>query len=98
MMVSTHCPRCGSTKTDVPSDPSWGEIVTALENKLDISELPTAVPDSGMGRWTAEEAIRLAVPTPTLATALHARFASRDSGAAFRVLNAARAQVGGQRP
>jgi 6-phosphogluconate dehydrogenase len=75
-----------------------GEIVTALENQLDISELPTAVPDSGMGRWTAEEAIRLAVPTPTLATALHARFASRDSGAAFRVLNAARAQVGGQRP
>jgi 6-phosphogluconate dehydrogenase len=72
------------------------QVVSALEEHGNLADIPVGVADSGMGRWTAEEAIRLAVPTPTLATALHARFTSRDGGTAFRVLNAARSQVGGQ--
>ena len=34
--------------------------------------------DSGEGRWTVQDAIDLAVPTPTIAAALFARFASRQ--------------------
>jgi 6-phosphogluconate dehydrogenase len=49
-----------------------------------------------MGRWTAEEAIRLAVATPVMTAALQARFASRDEDhAANRLLAAARSQIGG---
>ena len=34
--------------------------------------------DSGEGRWSVQEAIDLAVPTPTIAAALFARFGSRQ--------------------
>lgn len=34
--------------------------------------------DSGEGRWTVQDAIDLAVPSPTIAAALFARFASRQ--------------------
>jgi 6-phosphogluconate dehydrogenase len=56
------------------------------------------VADSGMGRWTAEEAIRLGVATPVLTAALQARFSSRDDvQPANRLLVAARGQIGGHR-
>ncbi|MBM9467851.1 NADP-dependent phosphogluconate dehydrogenase [Nakamurella leprariae] len=74
-----------------------GQMVTALRESPDLDGALTAVADSGMGRWTAEEAIRLAVPTPVLAAALHARFASRSDGAANKLLTASRAQIGGQK-
>jgi 6-phosphogluconate dehydrogenase len=54
------------------------------------------VADSGEGRWTVEAAIRAGTPTPVLATALFARFASRgEDDFANRVLSAMRFQFGG---
>ncbi len=78
---------------------SWllEQTLEALHENPSLDGVGTQVPDSGMGRWTAEEAIRLAVPTPVLTTALHARFASRDDGAARRLLVAARGRIGGQK-
>lgn len=77
---------------------SWllEQIVEALRQNPTLEGVDTRVTDSGMGRWTAEEAIRLAVPTPVLSAALHARFESRSDGAAARLLVAARGQIGGQ--
>lgn len=78
---------------------SWilEQMLAALHENPDLNGVQTQVSDSGMGRWTAEEAIRLAVPTPVLTTALHNRFASRDSGKALKLLAAARGHIGGQK-
>nr|QEO74269.1 3-hydroxyisobutyrate dehydrogenase [uncultured bacterium] len=54
------------------------------------------VGDSGEGRWAAHAAIDAAVPIPVIASALFARFSSRDEDTfANRVLSAMRAQFGG---
>jgi 6-phosphogluconate dehydrogenase len=72
------------------------QITAALAANPALEDIGAAVADSGMGRWTAEEAIQLGVATPVLTTALQARFASRDSAQlANRLLAAARAQIGG---
>lgn len=56
------------------------------------------VADSGEGRWTIEAAIEEAVPVDVLATALFARFRSRqDRSFADRLLSAMRLQFGGHR-
>ena len=52
--------------------------------------------DSGEGRWTVEEAVRLGVPANVLSTALFARFTSRqDDSPAMKVVAALRQQFGG---
>lgn len=52
--------------------------------------------DSGEGRWTVQEAVRLAVPAPVLSAALYARFASRQADApTMKVIAALRNQFGG---
>ncbi|HEU5129763.1 MAG TPA: NADP-dependent phosphogluconate dehydrogenase [Glycomyces sp.] len=78
---------------------SWllEQIIAAVEDTPDLADVEPVVPDSGMGRWTSEEAIRLGVPTPVLAAALHTRFRSRSDGTAERMLRAARTRIGGQR-
>jgi len=78
---------------------SWllSQIIAALQANPTLEGVTSQVSDSGMGRWTAEEAIRLAVPTPALTLALHQRFASRDDGLANKLLAATRNQVGGQK-
>ena len=54
------------------------------------------VSDSGEGRWTVSTAIEAGVPVPVLATALFARFASRNhDDFANRLLSAMRKQFGG---
>jgi 6-phosphogluconate dehydrogenase len=54
------------------------------------------VEDSGMGRWSINEAINEAVPTPVLAASLFARFASRrDIDFSAKVAAALRNQFGG---
>jgi 6-phosphogluconate dehydrogenase len=54
------------------------------------------VSDSGEGRWTAIAAIGEGVPAPTLASALFARFGSRDHDHfANQVLSAMRNGFGG---
>ncbi|MGE2832556.1 phosphogluconate dehydrogenase (NAD(+)-dependent, decarboxylating) [Mycobacterium sp. SMC-4] len=52
--------------------------------------------DSGEGRWTVEEAIRLRVPVPTIAGSLFDRFRSRqDDSPAMKAVAALRNQFGG---
>jgi 6-phosphogluconate dehydrogenase len=54
------------------------------------------VEDTGEGRWTVEEAIRLAVPVNAIAAALFARFTSRQQDSpAMRAVAALREQFGG---
>ncbi len=54
------------------------------------------VDDSGEGRWTVHEAVDHAVPTPTIALSLFARFRSRRTDSfADRVLAALRHEFGG---
>lgn len=78
---------------------SWllEQTVEALRENPTLEGVDSRVSDSGMGRWTAEEAIRLAVPTPVLTAGLHARFASRADSAPQRLLVAARGRIGGQK-
>lgn len=78
---------------------SWllEQTVAALQENPTLDGVVSQVSDSGMGRWTAEEAIRLAIPTPVLTAGLQARFASRADSAPQRLLVAARGRIGGQK-
>ena len=54
------------------------------------------VEDSGEGRWTVHEAIAEDVPTPVIAAALFARFASRDEqNFSAKIIAALRNEFGG---
>jgi 6-phosphogluconate dehydrogenase len=69
---------------------------TAFVESTDLHEFSGRVSDSGEGRWTAEAAIALGVPTPVLTAALQSRFASQGSSAfANKVQSAQRKQFGG---
>ncbi len=71
-------------------------LVQALEKDPDLAEIDDWVEDSGEGRWTVDEAIELAVPTPVIAASLFARFASRqDESPALKAVAALRQQFGG---
>ena len=68
----------------------------ALDADPELAELKGWAEDSGEGRWTVEEAVRLAVPAPAISAALFARFASRqDESPAMKVIAALRQQFGG---
>jgi 6-phosphogluconate dehydrogenase len=68
----------------------------ALDEDPDLSSIKGYADDTGEGRWTVEEAIRLAVPMNAIAAALFARFASRqDDSPAMRAIAALRHQFGG---
>ena len=68
----------------------------ALEEDPDLHELKGYADDTGEGRWTVEEAIRLAVPMNVIAASLFARFASRqDDSPAMKAVAALRNQFGG---
>ncbi|MEV0946983.1 phosphogluconate dehydrogenase (NAD(+)-dependent, decarboxylating) [Rhodococcus sp. NPDC049939] len=71
-------------------------LVKALSEDPDFAEISGYTADSGEGRWTVEEAIRHAVPAPTISAALFARFASRqDDSPAMKAVSALRNQFGG---
>jgi 6-phosphogluconate dehydrogenase len=77
---------------------SWLLDLTAaaLVDSPDLSEFGGRVSDSGEGRWTAEAAIALGVPTPVLGAALQARFASQGAATyAGKIQSAQRKQFGG---
>jgi 6-phosphogluconate dehydrogenase len=77
---------------------SWLLDLTAqaLGEDPSLERYAGRVADSGEGRWTLKAAIDLSVPVPTLASALFARFSSRDEDAyANRLLSAMREQFGG---
>jgi 6-phosphogluconate dehydrogenase len=73
------------------------ELVERAFNKdPELVQLKPYVDDSGEGRWTVNEAIARAVPVPTIAAALFARFVSRQENSfAMRVLAALRNEFGG---
>jgi 6-phosphogluconate dehydrogenase len=73
------------------------QTIEALRANPTLADVDSRVSDSGMGRWTAEEAIRLGIATPALTAGLQARFASRSDGAPNRLLVAARGRIGGQK-
>jgi len=71
-------------------------LVAALDADPGLQSIRGYADDSGEGRWTVEEAIRLAVPAPVASAALFARFASRqDDSPAMKVIAALRQQFGG---
>lgn len=71
-------------------------IADAFAEDKTLSELSDYVDDSGEGRWTVQDSIDLAVPTPVLTLALQMRFRSRQQDAfGGKVLNAMRAGFGG---
>src|SRR5881227_1229784 len=62
----------------------------------ELDDIAPYVEDSGEGRWTLDEAIKLNVPAPVLAASLFARFASRDEiKFSAKVAAALRNQFGG---
>ena len=94
--------------TDIPAViKSWrkGSVVQSwlldlLDRALDedpkLASLRGYADDTGEGRWTVEEAIRLAVPMNVIAASLFARFASRqDDSPAMKAVAALRNQFGG---
>jgi 6-phosphogluconate dehydrogenase len=72
-------------------------LVRALEEDPEFERIEGYVEDSGEGRWTIEEAIARAVPVPTIAASIFARFVSRqeDGSPAMKAVAALRAQFGG---
>jgi 6-phosphogluconate dehydrogenase len=77
---------------------SW--LLDLLDHALDedprLSGLRGYADDTGEGRWTVDEAVRLAVPLHVISAALFARFASRqDDSPALKAVAALRNQFGG---
>jgi 6-phosphogluconate dehydrogenase len=71
-------------------------VERALEKDGDLNGIRPYVEDSGEGRWTAQEAIDNAIPTPILVLSLLARFASRNEDAfAAKLVAALRNEFGG---
>ena len=68
----------------------------ALKDDPGLDRLISYVDDSGEGRWTVQESVELAVPTPVITAALQQRFRSRqENPLGGRVLAALRNQFGG---
>ena len=77
---------------------SWLLELTAdvLKDRTALSSSAAEVADSGEGRWTAQEAIDLGIPTPVISAALMSRFSSQGSGDfAARLLAMLRNAFGG---
>ncbi|UXY15694.1 decarboxylating 6-phosphogluconate dehydrogenase [Chitiniphilus purpureus] len=71
-------------------------IAGTLSEDAELKDLQAYVPDSGEGRWTVVESIELGVPTPVIAQALYARFASRgNDDFAMKLLSMMRNAFGG---
>lgn len=77
---------------------SWLQqlLAKALKEDPSLSGISGYTEDSGEGRWTVEEAIRLRVPVPGIAASLFARFLSRqDESPTMKAVAALRNQFGG---
>ncbi|MER5457328.1 phosphogluconate dehydrogenase (NAD(+)-dependent, decarboxylating) [Micromonospora sp. NPDC002389] len=94
--------------TDVPGViKSWREgtvvrswlldlLDRALDEDPELNQLSDYTEDTGEGRWTVDEAVRLAVPLNVITASLYARFASRqDESPALKAVSALRQQFGG---
>jgi 6-phosphogluconate dehydrogenase len=100
--------RAAELVTDVPGVVrSWREgtvvrswlldlLSRTLDDDPELAKMRGYADDTGEGRWTVEEAIRLAVPLNVITAALYARFASRqDDSPAMKAVAALRNQFGG---
>jgi 6-phosphogluconate dehydrogenase len=68
----------------------------ALDDDPDLAHLRGYAEDTGEGRWTVQEAIRLGVPLEVITAALFARFASRQQDSpAIKAVAALRNEFGG---
>jgi 6-phosphogluconate dehydrogenase len=77
---------------------SWLQqlLAKALNEDPKLADIAGYTEDSGEGRWTVEEAIRLGVPVPAIAASLFARFLSRqDDSPTMKAVAALRNQFGG---
>jgi len=77
---------------------SWLQtlLAKALKEDPNLADITGYTEDSGEGRWTVEEAIRLRVPVPGIAASLFARFLSRqDDSPTMKAVAALRNQFGG---
>jgi 6-phosphogluconate dehydrogenase len=77
---------------------SWLLDLTAqaLHDNPALEGIASYVADSGMGRWTVNEAVDLAVPVPVITLALQMRFRSQaDAPFSGKLLAALRQQFGG---
>jgi 6-phosphogluconate dehydrogenase len=84
-----------------------GSVVRSWMNELaerafagdpSLAGLKGYVEDSGEGRWTVQEGIDLAVPTPVIALSLMARFRSRqEESFGAKVIAALRREFGGHK-
>ena len=71
-------------------------LAKALAEDPELRSIKGWAEDSGEGRWTVQEAVRLGVPAHVLSAALYARFSSRqDDPPAMKVIAALRNQFGG---
>jgi len=71
-------------------------LASSLVADPDLSAIRGYAEDSGEGRWTVDEGVRLAVPLPVITAALFARFASRqDDSPAMKVIASLRNAFGG---
>ncbi|WP_346620819.1 phosphogluconate dehydrogenase (NAD(+)-dependent, decarboxylating) [Blastococcus montanus] len=71
-------------------------LVRALDEDPELDAISGYAEDSGEGRWTVEQAIENAVPVPTIAASLFARFSSRqDDSPTMKAVAALRNQFGG---
>jgi len=68
----------------------------ALGEDPDLSQLRGYADDTGEGRWTLDEGVRLAVPMNAIAASLFARFTSRqEDSPQMKAVAALRNQFGG---
>jgi 6-phosphogluconate dehydrogenase len=77
---------------------SWLLDLTAqaLVESPDLAKFAGRVSDSGEGRWTAEAALQLGIPAPTLTAALVSQFSSQGADVfEHKLLSAMRKQFGG---
>ncbi len=71
-------------------------LVKAIGEDPGLSSIKGVAADSGEGRWTVEEAVRLGVPAHVLSASLFARFSSRqEDSPTIKVVAALRNQFGG---
>ncbi|GAA3349870.1 decarboxylating 6-phosphogluconate dehydrogenase [Amorphoplanes nipponensis] len=68
----------------------------ALDGDPELAKLKGYAEDTGEGRWTVDEAVRLAVPLHVIAASLFTRFESRQTDSpAMKAVAALRQQFGG---
>lgn len=71
-------------------------LADAVSDDPQLAAVRGYAEDSGEGRWTVQESVDLAVPAPTIAAALYARFASRqDDSPTMQAVAVLRDRFGG---